>query len=191
MEGGTGGSAPRGDTQTPSAVQPTIKNGSGRQDAGRQTAKKHILTAVRTLRGDAHTGGGGASGAHFRSRCAQVVCKIREGNIMRRTASTPAAPRPHPSPSKSIGSVGSHSLKWQHPFVDVFRVFQVPEFDTADKMGDVVSVLVRGSSPPSASVFCVLLVLGLPVWRGSHTRWPPLPMALFEFSDGGGGCAGP
>ena len=66
---------------------------------------------------------------------------------MNRSRSVPVGkntPRSRASPSKaSIGAVGLHSLEWQHPFVDVFRVFQVQDWLTSDKLGDVSSVLVR------------------------------------------------
>jgi hypothetical protein len=35
------------------------------------------------------------------------------------------------------------SLKWQHPFVDVFRSFHLAEWGVAEKCGDVTAALVR------------------------------------------------
>lgn len=57
------------------------------------------------------------------------------------------------APSRPPGS--SHlpgSLVWQHPFLNVFRHFQVGEWKRSTKEGDVAPVTVSGPGYPAAAL---------------------------------------
>ncbi len=51
------------------------------------------------------------------------------------------------APAPPGAGIEAGSLKWQHPFVDVFRSFHVGEWVQAEKCGDVTSVLVGCLQP--------------------------------------------
>jgi hypothetical protein len=81
------------------------------------------------------------------------------------------------APAPPGAGIEAGSLKWQHPFVDVFRSFHVGEWVQAEKCGDVTSVLV-GCLQPLVSRFFLHRFFGLPPpCRGPfaiyHSR-PPL-----------------
>jgi hypothetical protein len=55
--------------------------------------------------------------------------------------------------ARSPVAVENGSVGWQHPFVDVFKAFEVAQFSVAERVGDVVAVLVSGASPGAACPF--------------------------------------
>ena len=66
-----------------------------------------------------------------------------------------APPQPPATSGSASGSssVEAGSLKWQHPFVDVFRSFNVADWSIAERCGDVVTTLVRGRVKAAGRVY--------------------------------------
>jgi hypothetical protein len=106
----------------------------GGHSALRRTSPSPVTTRTQSTRGRAAAGGAVNGGATSPRRGPKDVPVV-------------AAPAP-PGAGIEAGS-----LKWQHPFVDVFRSFHVGEWVQAEKCGDVTSVLVGGLQPLSSPPF--------------------------------------